>query len=293
MNMNPNGWNENDDDHTEHEDHGDDGDGNNFGSWNFSIPLDFKIDLADLNLKQLGKITDYDITHKHVSVTLGHDWTFSVDGSGLDFTMKGNSHMPVVTGGTVDSFTIDGPGKADFEISGLDMSAKAFYDAITHFDAAKVLSLVLGGNETLSGSGYGDLLYAGAGNDTVLGNGGNDWLQGGAGNDVINGGTGNDLLQGDAGSDVFVFSAASGHDIINDFNGYTDVIDLTALHLNKSFDAFMHDNVISMGDHEIEHGDDGRCVVRDGGVIIDLGHGNAIKVENIGSWDLNESNVLL
>jgi hypothetical protein len=157
------------DDHQGDDDwhHGGDHDGRG-QDFNFELPDIFKIDFDDINLKKLGKVTDYDVSHKHLSVTFGDEWTFSVDGSGFDFSLKGGSKIPAVTGGTIDSFSIDGPGKADFSISDLDLSAKDFSKALANLNFEKLLSLVLGGDETISGSGYGDYLYGGKGNDRSM-----------------------------------------------------------------------------------------------------------------------------
>jgi hypothetical protein len=86
-----------------------------------------------------------------------------------------------------------------------------------------------------SGFGEDDVFTTGAGNDTVTGAGGNDrlfgeqgddWLDGGAGNDLITGGKGNDWLRGGAGADTFVFTKASGKDVVTDFELGVDQIQL-------------------------------------------------------------------
>ena len=56
-------------------------------------------------------------------------------------------------------------------------------------------------------------------------------LSGGNGSDLLTGGTGLDDLRGGAGGDTFVFRTFGGQDIINDFNGLADVIEL----VNSSF----------------------------------------------------------
>lgn len=81
---------------------------------------------------------------------------------------------------------------------------------------------------------------AGAGNDTVIGNGQDNGIIGGDGNDVISGKGGLDTLTGGKGADVFVYnsvsdsSAATGIDLITDFEKGVDKIDLrdinTSLH---------------------------------------------------------------
>ncbi|WP_338847348.1 calcium-binding protein [Massilia sp. W12] len=56
----------------------------------------------------------------------------------------------------------------------------------------------------------------GAGRNTSLA--GNDVLGGSSGADVLDGGAGNDSLSGAGGADVFRFQAASGQDVVTDYN---------------------------------------------------------------------------
>lgn len=66
--------------------------------------------------------------------------------------------------------------------------------------------------ESITGSGYNDILYGSSGNNT---------LKGGNGNDILCGLAGADSLYGEAGADTFLFdvgSAFSGIDTINDFS---------------------------------------------------------------------------
>lgn len=274
---------------SDHQGGGRDDDGFQEGSaFDFELPKAFKIDLDDLNLKKLGKITDYDVSHDGLSVTLGHAWTFSIEGSDLDIDLKGKHKLPEVTGGTIDSFSIDGPGGADFSISGLDMSARDFYKALIHFDAAKLLDLVLGGDETISGSSFGDFLYGGDGGDTISGNKGRDWLVGGDGDDRITGGLGNDYLEGECGADIFAFAPKSGKDLVADFEVSGDTIDLTAYGFDGSFCDFIEEHTYSDS-----RDDRGRCNDDDGDVVIDLGNGNAIKLQGVSRWELNPDNVIL
>jgi Ca2+-binding RTX toxin-like protein len=265
----------------------DDGDsGFDSGSdFNFDLPKSFKFDLDDLDLKAFGKITDYEVGRDGLSVTLGNRWTFSIEGSDLDVDLNGKNKLPDVNGGTIEKFAIDGPGGADFSISGLDMSATDFYQALIHFKAAKLLDLVLGGDETIFGSSFSDLLYGGAGNDTLSGNKGRDWLIGGDGDDRVVGGLGNDYLEGKDGADTFAFAPKSGKDVITDFDAWSDTIDLSAYGLDQDFCTFLDENVReSRGDERCnDYGD----------VVIDLGNGNSVKLLGISRWELNADNVTL
>ncbi|MDY0960908.1 MULTISPECIES: calcium-binding protein [Massilia] len=121
----------------------------------------------------------------------------------------------------------------------------------------------LGGNDTVYGSSWNDIiqggsgndvLYGNAGNDIVLGQEGNDTLSGGAGDDVLTGGSsdagadvldggaGNDRLFGGPGDDLYIHTANSGVDTINDgtseggapgYGGGEDILQFTAITLDQ------------------------------------------------------------
>jgi Ca2+-binding RTX toxin-like protein len=87
------------------------------------------------------------------------------------------------------------------------------------------------GNDQLCGQDGNDTLYGYWGNDKLYGGTGADILDAGPGDDILNGGTGADRLTGGDGKDVFVFQTleSSVHDIITDFNGSADHLDISAL----------------------------------------------------------------
>jgi Ca2+-binding RTX toxin-like protein len=86
------------------------------------------------------------------------------------------------------------------------------------------------GNDYLSGDRGNDILNSGKGRDLLLGGEGTDKLLGGWGNDILNGGSEADILMGGQGKDMFVFDNVNdGVNIITDFNGNEDVIDLRSI----------------------------------------------------------------
>ena len=103
------------------------------------------------------------------------------------------------------------------------------------------------GNDSLAGADGHDTINGGAGNDTVLGGNGNDRivgdagadrLFGDAGNDQITGGAGKDTMTGGTGKDTFVFSSTAdspnnARDTIADFAS-NDVLQLTAIDANTA-----------------------------------------------------------
>ena len=92
------------------------------------------------------------------------------------------------------------------------------------------------GIDILIGNKGSDKLFGGKGNDNLSGGIGGDTLSGGLSNDILNGGVGKDILLGGAGADTFVFTNTSHSsatisraDIIKDFTGGVDKIDLSAI----------------------------------------------------------------
>ena len=100
------------------------------------------------------------------------------------------------------------------------------------------------GNDTVRGGTAKDTIYGGLGDDDIGGGAGDDVIfasagansiWGGLGNDTIHAGTGKDVMNGGPGADTFVFASAAqigivaGRDVITDFTGGEDRIDLSAL----------------------------------------------------------------
>jgi Ca2+-binding RTX toxin-like protein len=109
-------------------------------------------------------------------------------------------------------------------------------DLITLATAPKALegyvALGEGGNDTLSGSRYGDTLYGDnesaspvslPGDDLIVGGGGNDELYGGTGDDELFGGDGNDLLHGGHGSDFLDGGGGNDHAVIDGFDKFINI----------------------------------------------------------------------
>ncbi|MCA1684336.1 MAG: hypothetical protein LC708_04355, partial [Actinobacteria bacterium] len=70
-----------------------------------------------------------------------------------------------------------------------------------------------GGNDTITGTRFDDVITSGDGNDTVTGLGGNDVIAAGEGNNTVTGGEGNDVITAGAGSDTLTGSA--GNDFLD------------------------------------------------------------------------------
>jgi Ca2+-binding RTX toxin-like protein len=85
------------------------------------------------------------------------------------------------------------------------------------------------GFESLTGSGFGDVLTGSSGANVLSGLDGNDTLKGGGGADTLTGGAGNDKFLFTAATD----STPSAPDIINDFVHGADNIDFSAIDANS------------------------------------------------------------
>ncbi|NJN62859.1 MAG: hypothetical protein HC795_16265 [Coleofasciculaceae cyanobacterium RL_1_1] len=86
--------------------------------------------------------------------------------------------------------------------------------------------VMLGGNDTVTGSEFPDNIGLNAGADLVNAGGDSDLVRGGQGNDTINGGEGNDILHGNKDDDVVNGEAGSdflrggqGNDALNGGDG--------------------------------------------------------------------------
>lgn len=109
------------------------------------------------------------------------------------------------------------------------------------------------GNDTITGSTYGDHLNGGDGNDLLDGQDGADTLDGGDGRDSITGGNGNDSLIGEDGSDTI--SGDAGDDTIVAGNHADSVTGGTG---NDSIDAGQSNDTVLGGDgNDTINGGDG------------------------------------
>lgn len=80
------------------------------------------------------------------------------------------------------------------------------------------------GNDTIEGGSGNDLLYGSEGNDELVGGEGADSLYGEGSDDELDGGAGNDRLEGGSGNDTYWLRRGSGHDVLQESQGETDVI---------------------------------------------------------------------
>jgi Ca2+-binding RTX toxin-like protein len=140
------------------------------------------------------------------------------------------------------------------------LDTRAGNDVVTGSTRAEDIHLGYGRDRALGGANA-DKLHGGLGNDTLYGQDGRDWLHGGRsadmifggnGHDRILGGQGNDLLQGGTGADRFVFSVATDHDRIADFEPHHDRLVLQNMDYGDlTFHQQGQDLIISFGDFRL------------------------------------------
>ena len=137
----------------------------------------------------------FEVDWQYAGVTYGSIF----GGNGLTVTPGG-----IFTGGTVTGyFQSIWNGSAwvsHYSIEGMSISAVAFQQPFltpSIADDYSMIEQIMAGNDTVTGSGFDDVLF---------GYGGNDVLRGGLGADVLNGGPGNDAMEGGAGFDTAIFA---------------------------------------------------------------------------------------
>jgi len=139
----------------------------------------------------------------------------------------------------------------------------------------------MAGNDTLIGGTGNDILSGGQGNDILSGDYdslspgyGDDYLDGGAGDDriwgeegddLLIGGTGNDTLNGGSGNDTYIYNVGDGIDHITDNLGERNIL---------RFGAGIDQNNIKL---------------RLGSLMLDLGNGDAVHIQNFNNNDVFNS----
>lgn len=199
------------------------------------------------------------------AVTSGTDNDKIWSGTGDDkvIAAAGND----VLGGGVGDDTINGGGGNDLVYGGKDSGDTGTNDVIASGD----------GNDTVFGGAGNDVIDGGAGADDLFGGAGNDTVNGGAGNDTLWGGGGNDAFTGGAGADIFVFAAGAGDDEVLDFSVSDDT-----LRLRNATTDFTDINSVIAASSAVS-----------GGVLIDLGGGDTVKLSGLSLSDLNDVSFIL
>ncbi|WP_350333655.1 spondin domain-containing protein [Coralliovum pocilloporae] len=193
----------------------------------------------------------------------------NIDGGNGDDVINGNGGNDILAGSNGDD-DIDG-GDGDDTITG----SRGDDD----LDGGNNNDNISGGrgDDDIEGGAGNDILEGGRGNDILNGGSGEDLLCAGIGNDELNGGEDNDRLEGGRGADTFVFERGTDSDVVTDFAGMEDILDLTDEEL--MFETFEDVQEAAMQDGN--------------NVVIDLGEGDQVTLLGVSLADLNQDNVLV
>jgi Ca2+-binding RTX toxin-like protein len=178
--------------------------------------------------------------------------TVTVEGS------KGNDHATLsssidgtvsITGLTESVSVSHGEAQDTLVLNGNE--GKDTIDASGVQDGTVKLTLDGGaGDDTVTGGHGGDLIFGGDGHDVLNGGDGGDTLDGGSGDDVLTGGKGDDTIFTGDGADTIQYTGAlDGHDLIVDFTGGQDKLDLTKLFDSLGVDPADREGRVSIIDH--------------------------------------------
>ncbi len=244
------------------------------------------------------------------------DWLAS--GSGDD-TLIGGTGNDVVSGGGGQDLLVGGAGDDDI-MGDSDWIATSFDWTVTEVAGVRTFAPTVGTDSPADGAtdvvyaGEGnDYVWSGIGNDALFGEGGNDYLEGDEGNDVILGGAGQDRLHGDNGSSSIASTSGNdyldggaGDDTLSGEFGDDILVGGTGndtLYGNEGKDTYIfnrgdgHDriydnitdgNILRFGSGISEQD----VTLRPGSLMLDLGGGDEVHIENFNLNDVfNSSSV--
>ena len=168
--------------------------------------------------------------------------TFNQVGSGL--TKSGNDLILKVNGSNDNSVTL-----TNFFLGGDHLVESFEFETGGSISAAQIFGAF--GLTMPSGEAPAvNTVHGTAGNDTLNGSASADIVAGSHGNDTLSGAGGNDTLLGGRGNDTYVFSAGSGHDVIDNSGGGEDVLLFEGISFNQVASGLMksgNDLVLNIG----------------------------------------------
>ncbi|UVC11416.1 hypothetical protein IHQ71_13055 [Rhizobium sp. TH2] len=132
----------------------------------------------------------------------------------------------------------------------VDQGSDTVKSTVTYTLFENVENLVLLGKADINGKGTET-------DNALGGNKGDNRLTGLGGEDILNGARGNDIMTGGADADVFLFTKGGGHDVITDFVGGEDHVDLSGQQIIIDYDDLIKSHITSShGDLVIHMGND-------------------------------------
>ncbi len=195
-------------------------------------------------------------------------------GSGIAYGIAAGGDLDVLAG-AITGIEVRVTGDVTIRATGLNFSARLFWDAALASDIEALATLILGGRDlmfgtsrnddmagfigadtlrglggadSLNGGDQADRLFGGKGVDSIDGEDGNDRLYGGASGDSFEGGFGNDLMFGGAGNDIL--DGTFGADTVHGGLGEDTIIGTAGA------DRFVFDTKIGAGQVDFINGFD-------------------------------------
>ncbi|MBK9625017.1 MAG: hypothetical protein IPO38_10985 [Rhodocyclaceae bacterium] len=249
------------------------------------------------------------------SLSTRGDW---VDGQIGNDILVGSDAADLITGGQDNDLLIGGTGD-DMLVGDASLVFAETDWSVTLLPSDGFIyewRINRGSVEQTDDVGGTDMLYGGNGNDRALGGAGDDLIDGGAGDDVLFGEAGNDVILGGSGADVLAgdrsdlaaelhgadwLDGGDGMDRIYGMDG--DDVLIGGKEVDKLYGGAGRDTyVINRGDgiDEIYDADTGpeasimvfgpgvdksSITLRKGSLLIDLGGGDAVHIENFNAAD--------
>ena len=178
--------------------------------------------------------------------------------------------------GTFDSIDVALEGGGDhFNGNGLAISQPSTIDGD-------------GGDDSITGTGAGDVIDGGGGDDTILAGAGDDVITGGGGRDFVVGGVGHDTAFLGGGTDTFLWNPGEGSDDVHGGGG-TDTLLFNGANIGETM------SLSAAGPVAVFLRSPGNVVMNNDGVeILDLhalGGADLITVNDTTGTDMGEADI--
>lgn len=167
-----------------------------------------------------GTVTAWRLADGSLAVMTGDVLTVAQGIEDIEFTHKGPLGLVDWTAAySIMGDRLEDDRRSLFEWGDQDVALRRAAEGVAAADMLTGTAVFgHGGDDRLTGIAGADLLVGGTGRDVLAGQGGADRLYGAEHDDRLTGDSAGDRLNGGHGNDVFVFTAATGQIVVEDFN---------------------------------------------------------------------------